>query len=165
MKLPAIALMIAALALPGAALARDHYGGDHDRGGGYGLEGPRDGGSRDYRDDRPTRPDPGRAFGGGGRDQRGYSGRGGYGEAESYGAEGRGRSDWNGFGDRRGGANRWRRGQMFPPAYRGGVVNDYYRYHLRRPPPGYYWYRSGDDYILAGLVSGLIFEVVPSDGY
>ena len=35
-----------------------------------------------------------------------------------------------------GAPGRWRRGQVFPPAYRAGVVDDYYRYHLRRPPPG-----------------------------
>ncbi len=58
------------------------------------------------------------------------------------------------------GPGRWRRGQFFPPSMRGEVVADYQRYHLRRPPPGFYWYRSGDDFVLAALSSGLIFEVV-----
>jgi len=58
------------------------------------------------------------------------------------------------------GPMRWRRGQFFPPTYRGEVVGDYQRYHLRRPPPGFYWYHSGDDFVLAALSSGLIFEVV-----
>jgi len=60
---------------------------------------------------------------------------------------------------------RLRRGQFLPPTERGYVVGDYYRYHLRRPPPGYYWYRSGGDFVLAATASGLIFEVVAGDGY
>jgi Ni/Co efflux regulator RcnB len=54
----------------------------------------------------------------------------------------------------------WRRGSSLPPYYRGYVVRDYYRYHLRRPPPGYAWYRVGDDYLLAAIASGLIFEII-----
>ena len=62
-------------------------------------------------------------------------------------------------------AGRFRRGQFLPQAERGYVIGDYYRYHLRRPPPGYYWYRNGDDFVLAAIASGLIFEVVAGDGY
>jgi Ni/Co efflux regulator RcnB len=47
-----------------------------------------------------------------------------------------------------------------PPGARGEIVQDYGRYHLRRPPPGYYWYRNGDDFVLAAVASGLIFEVI-----
>lgn len=54
----------------------------------------------------------------------------------------------------------WRRGANLPPYYRSYVVNDYYRYHLRRPPPGYAWYRVGDDYLLAAIASGLIFDII-----
>jgi Ni/Co efflux regulator RcnB len=56
----------------------------------------------------------------------------------------------------------WRRGAYLPSYYRGGgyVVNDYYRYHLRPPPRGYYWYRTGNDYVLAAIATGLIFEVI-----
>ncbi|MBV9511449.1 MAG: RcnB family protein [Caulobacteraceae bacterium] len=73
--------------------------------------------------------------------------------------------DWNDYGSQRVTPGGWRRGQVFPQGARGAVVADYGRYHLRRPPPGYYWYRSGDDFILAAIASGLIFEVVPGDGY
>ncbi|HEY2661365.1 MAG TPA: RcnB family protein [Caulobacteraceae bacterium] len=62
------------------------------------------------------------------------------------------------------GYGRWRRGQILPPAYRGEVVNDYGRYHLRRPPRGYYWCRQGDDFVLVAMTTGLIFEVI-SGGY
>ena len=54
----------------------------------------------------------------------------------------------------------WRRGSVLPPSYRGYVVNDYYRYHLRPPPRGYSWYRVGDDYLLAAIATGLIFEII-----
>ncbi|MDB5469569.1 MAG: hypothetical protein JWR84_1129 [Caulobacter sp.] len=56
----------------------------------------------------------------------------------------------------------WRRGAYLPRDYRsnGYRVNDYGRYRLRAPPRGYYWYRSGDDYILAAIATGLIFEVI-----
>lgn len=59
---------------------------------------------------------------------------------------------------------RWRRGQVLPPAFRGDVVGDYGRYHLRRPPRGYYWVRQGDDFVLVAITTGLIFEVI-SGGY
>ncbi|KQW71384.1 hypothetical protein ASE17_00310 [Phenylobacterium sp. Root77] len=54
----------------------------------------------------------------------------------------------------------WRRGGHLPPYYRGYVVNDYHRYHLRQPPRGYAWYRVGDDYLLAALATGIIFDII-----
>lgn len=54
----------------------------------------------------------------------------------------------------------WRRGSHLPPYYRGYVVSDYHRYRLRRPPSGYAWYRVGDDYLLAAIASGLIFDII-----
>lgn len=57
----------------------------------------------------------------------------------------------------------WRRGAALPPYYRGYVVNDYYRYHLRQPPRGYAWYRVGDDYLLAAIASGIIFDIIANN--
>jgi Ni/Co efflux regulator RcnB len=54
----------------------------------------------------------------------------------------------------------WRRGGYLPQSYRGYVVNDYYRYGLRAPPRGYYWYQSGNDYLLAAVATGLIFDII-----
>ena len=56
----------------------------------------------------------------------------------------------------------WRRGAYLPPSYRGRgyVVYDYGRYGLRPPPRGYYWYRDGNDYLLAALATGLILDVI-----
>ncbi len=60
------------------------------------------------------------------------------------------------------GYSAWRRGAYLPGYYRdrGYVVHDYYRYHLRPPPRGYYWYRTGNDYVLAAIATGLIFDVI-----
>ena len=57
----------------------------------------------------------------------------------------------------------WRRGAHLPPYYRGYVVNDYHRYHLRQPPRGYAWYRVGDDYLLAAIASGIIFDIIANN--
>lgn len=57
----------------------------------------------------------------------------------------------------------WRRGQHLPPSFRGDIVADYARYHLRRPPRGYCWYRDADDYVLAAVSTGLIFDVIDGD--
>ena len=54
----------------------------------------------------------------------------------------------------------WRRGAVLPVYYRDYRVNDYYRYRLRPPPRGYAWYRVGDDYLLAAIASGLIFDII-----
>ena len=61
------------------------------------------------------------------------------------------------------GRSGWRKGQLLPPALRENVVSDYARCHLRRPPRGYSWYRDADDYVLAAIGTGLIFEVISSD--
>ena len=54
----------------------------------------------------------------------------------------------------------WRPGGYLPPYYRGYVLNDYGRYGLRPPPRGYYWYRAGNDYLLAAAATGLIFDII-----
>jgi len=55
----------------------------------------------------------------------------------------------------------WVRGERFyAPSYRYLVVNDWYRWNLRRPPYGYHWVRSGDDFLLVALSTGLILDVM-----
>jgi Ni/Co efflux regulator RcnB len=60
------------------------------------------------------------------------------------------------------GYNAWRRGGYLPPYYRGNtyVIRDYGYYRLRPPPRGYYWYRAGNDYVLAAIATGLIFDII-----
>ncbi|RAK50985.1 RcnB family protein [Phenylobacterium deserti] len=53
-----------------------------------------------------------------------------------------------------------RRGGYLPPDYRGAMLGDYRRFRLRPPPPGYDWYRVGDDYLLVSRSNGLIFDVI-----
>ncbi len=61
------------------------------------------------------------------------------------------------------GPPRWSRGHRY---YRTGygrtyVVNDYYNYGLRRPPSGYYWRRSdAGDYLLVAIATGIIADLI-----
>ena len=168
MKRLVILMAMTCLALPVMAGAqgyehRGHDGGgrgeSHDRGDGDRGGHDRDGGDRDG-------GDRGGQNRGGGRHDGGYR--------EPYGGErpapgpvygGRGGYPDPGYRGGAGHSYRFVRGQFLPQEYRGYVVNDYDRYHLRRPPRGYYWYRAGDDYVLAALASGLIFEVINAEGY
>jgi Ni/Co efflux regulator RcnB len=56
----------------------------------------------------------------------------------------------------------WRRGAFLPPDYQGFVVQDYGRYHLRRPPFGYSWVQAGNELLLVSASTGMIFDVVPA---
>jgi Ni/Co efflux regulator RcnB len=59
-------------------------------------------------------------------------------------------------------ARAWRRGGYLPPSYPGVVVQNFARYHLRRPPDGYNWVREGNELLLVSAGTGLIFDVVPA---
>jgi len=134
---------------------------DRDRGG---YDRGRDHDRRDYDRDR-GRGDYGRGnYGRGdyGRNDRWDGGRHNgyyYNNRWSYGPP---PSSYYGRPGFRPGYTSWRRGAYLPSYYRGGgyVVNDYYRYSLRQPPRGYYWYRTGNDYVLAAIATGLIFDVI-----
>jgi len=55
----------------------------------------------------------------------------------------------------------YRRGEYLPDRYRVReyYVEDYGRYRLRPPPPGYGWYRSDDgEYVLVAIATGLIVQ-------
>jgi Ni/Co efflux regulator RcnB len=56
----------------------------------------------------------------------------------------------------------WRYGDYLPRAYYGRryIVNDYYAYHLHRPPYGYHWVRVDNDIVLASIASGLVVSAV-----
>ncbi|MDX8480197.1 RcnB family protein [Mesorhizobium sp. VK24D] len=40
------------------------------------------------------------------------------------------------------------------------MVRDWNRYGLRRPGPGQEWIRVGNDYLLVGIVSGIVFGAI-----
>jgi Ni/Co efflux regulator RcnB len=136
----------------------DHNDRDRgDRGGGY--DRGRDHDRRDYGRDH-GRGDYGRSdYGRGDRWDNGRHNGYYYNNRWSYGPPPAAYYGRPGF---RPGYTSWRRGAYLPSYYRGGgyVVNDYYRYSLRQPPRGYYWYRTGNDYVLAAIATGLIFDVM-----
>ncbi len=54
----------------------------------------------------------------------------------------------------------WRNGQKYSNWKRHQPVRDYHRHGLRRPGPGQEWIRVGNDYVLVGIVSGIIFGAI-----
>ena len=157
MKALAIALAIATLVAPGFAGAQGYERHEHDRGGGgerggWEQRGPGNGGHG------------GPAYGYGGPGP-GFAPRG-----PIYGAPGPvyggyGRSGYAPGPVRRPYGGGWRRGQYLPPNAQGYQINDYGRFHRRHPPRGYYWSRVGNDFVLAAVGTGLIFDVIGADGY
>jgi Ni/Co efflux regulator RcnB len=50
----------------------------------------------------------------------------------------------------------WQRGQKYSDWRRHNAVRDYHRHGLRRPGPGQEWIRVGNDYLLIGIMTGVI---------
>lgn len=161
-------LMSLTLTVPVAASAQTwaHGGGGHGGGfggfgggrggygapgGGYGPRGGYGGGQGGYRSVGPG-PQPGGRY----VNPDGGPYGGPRGPGPMAGRDGR----MPGYGAARQG---WARGKFLPPEARGEMIGDFSRFHLRRPPRGYYWYRAGDDYVLASVSTGLIFEAIPAD--
>ena len=170
----------AAACAPLAAAAEPHGGhghGGHMGGGHGGPHGVYEGGPHGGGYERGPR--------GGGGYERGPgaygAGRGGWGRGEPEGEESWNDRRYNGFwlnnrwhyGPPPGAAYRdpgfrpgfapWRRGAYLPPSYQGYVVDEYWRFHLRRPPYGYHWVQVGDDYLLVSVSTGVIFDIVSGD--
>lgn len=55
-----------------------------------------------------------------------------------------------------------RKGQRLPSDYRSKqyVVNDWRGHHLRQPPRGQHWVQTGGDYVLVGIATGIIAEIL-----
>ena len=53
--------------------------------------------------------------------------------------------------------NNWRNGQKYSSWKRHQPIRDYGRYGLHRPGRGQEWIRVGNDYVLVGILSGVIF--------
>ena len=54
----------------------------------------------------------------------------------------------------------WRPGGFLPPQYPAYIVDQYWRFHLRRPPSGYHWVQAGGSFLLVSIATGQIFDVV-----
>ena len=54
---------------------------------------------------------------------------------------------------------RWHRGERFygPPPV---VIHNYGYYRLAPPPRGYYWVRSGDQFLMVAIASGIIVSII-----
>ncbi len=67
---------------------------------------------------------------------------------------------------RHGWNHRWVRGERFYPVYgRSFVVDDWYRYRLRRAPYGYHWVRYGDDFLMVAIGTGIIADILLNQSY
>lgn len=55
----------------------------------------------------------------------------------------------------------WHRGDRLPIAFRAPVyvVPNVAVYHLRPPPPGYYWVRVDNNAVLAAIATGVVVDV------
>ncbi|HBK47294.1 MAG TPA: hypothetical protein DDZ67_12855 [Xanthomonadaceae bacterium] len=141
----ALSALLALGAVAPSAFADDHR--DHDRGR-HGWDRDRDH-RQDRRDDRREWRDDRRHY------SNGY--REGYRDAR--------------YNDRRYGyrpappppRHAWARGQRYHDYYRGPVyvVNDYPRYHVRRPPYGYHWVRDDrGNLLMVAIATGIIADLV-----
>ena len=74
------------------------------------------------------------------------------------------RRDDRRYDDRRGAGpdHNWQRGYRVPPQYRSHhyVVNDWRGHHLSAPPRGYQGVQNGADYLLIGIATGVIANMV-----
>lgn len=55
----------------------------------------------------------------------------------------------------------WHRGDRLPIEFRAPVyvVPDVAVYHLRPPPPGYYWVRVDNNCVLAAIATGVVVDI------
>ncbi|KRB18348.1 MULTISPECIES: RcnB family protein [Mesorhizobium] len=53
--------------------------------------------------------------------------------------------------------NNWRNGQKYSGWRQHQPIRDYGRYGLHRPGRGQEWIRVGNDYVLVGILSGVVF--------
>jgi Ni/Co efflux regulator RcnB len=165
-RMAATLLSIATLAAPLAANAQAYSHRDHGGGGGYGERG---GGYSGAPHGYPGGGGfGGRGFGPPANPYRGGPGaRTGPGPGPGYAGARSGDGGFIGARMAEGGPRPrgLMRGAYLSPEARGPMIQDFQRYHLRRPPRGYYWYRTGDDFVLAGVSTGVVFEVIPADPY
>jgi Ni/Co efflux regulator RcnB len=144
------ALVAAALGSTAVASAQDHRYDRNDHN--YQQRDSRD--TRDSRwqdqrgNDRDSRWDDRRDR----HDSRGYASRGGYGRTADF------HSGYDGAGPN----HDLRRGHRLPSRYRNHqyVVDNWRSHRLSAPPRGYHWVQTGADYVLVGIATGLIADMI-----
>jgi hypothetical protein len=61
------------------------------------------------------------------------------------------------------GWHHWHRGDRFyGNRY---VVHHWQRYRLRPPPPGYQWVQYGNQFVLIGIASGIVADIILNSQY
>ncbi|MBU6424778.1 MAG: RcnB family protein [Rhodospirillales bacterium] len=74
--------------------------------------------------------------------------------------------DHGGYHNGPSGSNgRWARGDHFDRQREVIGHDDWDRYHLHAPPPGYEWVRSGDQFIMIAIASGIIASIIAGSIY
>lgn len=58
--------------------------------------------------------------------------------------------------------HQWHRGDRF---YGDRHSVDWRHYHLRPPPPGYMWVQNGGEFVMIGVASGVIADVLLNSQY
>ena len=73
-----------------------------------------------------------------------------------------GRGDQHGGERGAGPRHAYYRGDRLPAESRRRqyVVSDWQSRHLSAPPRGYHWVRTGDDYVLAAIATGVILQLM-----
>ncbi len=87
----------------------------------------------------------------------------GFALAEGNGEQGRGHDEHGQQNERGAGPNHsYHKGDRLPAAEhrKEHVVNDWRARNMREPPKGYHWVRSGDDYVLAAIATGVIADIL-----
>jgi len=54
----------------------------------------------------------------------------------------------------------WQKGHRYGDWRKHPPVHDYHRYGLRRPGPGQYWIRVGNQFLLVGITTGIIAGII-----
>jgi Ni/Co efflux regulator RcnB len=160
-KLIVSALLVAAFgaAIPATAQERSYRDRDGSR---QQYSGERDGNWQQRNDEQQRRDEIERRW----EAQRRYDARANRdGHGDSYrGGWGR-TSDYNAGYDGAGPYHNMHRGERLPSRYRSHqyVVNDWRGHHLHAPPRGYHWVQTGADYVLVGIATGLIADMILSN--
>jgi Ni/Co efflux regulator RcnB len=102
--------------------------------------------------------------GGHAQDRGNYNGNGDGNNGGGYHGGNNYRQAHNGYNGERGAGPRhdMRRGGRISSEYRRNqyVVNDWRGHHLSAPPRGEHWVQTGSDYVLVGIATGLITQVM-----